>query len=304
MEPEQIRKEIEESLERLYDRDGVSFPIMKYKGIYFPIVPTLPESLSQIHLLPVHKDDIFISAYPCCGTHWMWEVTSMLLKEKAERLQEVKEKFMIDFMPAQKYSEMPQPRLFNTHLQPHFLPEIILSQNKIIFVVRNPKDVVVSFYKHSYGILLRQYNGTFPSYFELFMEQKVTFGDYFDYMNKWWKVLKDNPNCLVVSYEEASQNLLETVNKIGHFLGKPPSPELAAGIAELCTFERMKKEKISTMDDIKENEFWKPNYSFYRKGKVATWKEWLTVAQSERIDARVETELADCGFPIVYSIEE
>ncbi|CAE1269336.1 unnamed protein product [Acanthosepion pharaonis] len=301
MEPEQIRKEIEESLDKLYDRDGESCPILKYKGVNFPNIPTLPESLSQIHLFPAHKDDIFICAYPCCGTHWMWEVTSMLLKEKAERIQGVKEEFMIDFIPARKFSEISPPRLFNTHLQPHFLPETVLSQNKIIFVVRNPKDVVVSFYKHSYGMLLRQYNGTFPSYFEMFIEKKITFGDYFEYMNKWWQVIKDNPNCLVVSYEEASQNLLKTVNKIGHFLGKPPSPELAAGITELCTFDRMKKEKVSTMDNQNQDEFWKPNYSFYRKGKVATWKEWLTVAQSERIDARVKTELADCGIPIVYS---
>ena len=69
MSQEQIRKEIEESVDRLYDRDGESTPVFKYKGVLFPFIPTVPEAMSQLHLLPAHKDDVFICAYPCCGKY-------------------------------------------------------------------------------------------------------------------------------------------------------------------------------------------------------------------------------------------
>ena len=56
------------------------------------------------------------------------------------------------------------------------------------------------------------------------------------------------------------------MNKIGEFLDKSLSPELAAGITELCTFDKMKKEKVDAMVE-KEKGFWKQGFSFYRKGK-------------------------------------
>lgn len=64
-----------------------------------------------------------------------------------------------------------------------------------------------------------------------------------------------------------AQDLLKTVNELGKFLDKPPSPELAAGIAELCTFDKMKKEKLNAMNNPTVDEYWKKGFSFYRKGK-------------------------------------
>ena len=58
------------------------------------------------------------------------------------------------------------------------------------------------------------------------------------------------------------------MNKIGNFLGKAPNPELSAGITELCTFDRMKKEKNDNIDGKKDHKFWKSDFSFYRKGKI------------------------------------
>ena len=105
------------------------------------------------------------------GTHWMWEVTSMVLKEKSERIKGVKEEYMLEFTPPENFEKISPPRLFNTHVQPQFLPETVLSQNKIIFIVRNPKDAVVSYYKHTFGMLCKEYNGTFPNFFEMFIDK-------------------------------------------------------------------------------------------------------------------------------------
>ena len=106
------------------------------------------------------------------GTHWMWEVTSMIIKEKAERIKVGKEEFMIDFVPREKFADKSPPRVFNTHVQPQFLPETVLTQNKIIMVVRNPKDVIVSYHRHNLGMTHKGYNGTFQNFFETFLENK------------------------------------------------------------------------------------------------------------------------------------
>lgn len=123
----------------------------------------------------------------------MWEVTSMLLNNKAERIQGVKEELMFEFVPQYKFADIPPPRVFNTHLQPQFLPKTVLSQNKIIFLVRNPKDVVVSYYKHTFGLYHKEYNGTFPSFFEMFMEK-----------NRKWNLFFIPNLILMISIDDAS----------------------------------------------------------------------------------------------------
>lgn len=62
---------------------------------------------------------------------------------------------MLDFIPVEKLSLLPSPRILNTHFPPHLLPVAIFDKKpKMIFIYRNPKDVAVSaffFYKRAFG---------------------------------------------------------------------------------------------------------------------------------------------------------
>lgn len=94
----------------------------------------------------------------------------MIVNGKAERIPSIKEENMIDFMLQDQLDLKPSPRVLNTHLHPNFLPEVLLQNNKIIFIARNPKSVVVSYYRHMWSIELIQYDGNFHSFFEMFMK--------------------------------------------------------------------------------------------------------------------------------------
>ena len=62
----------------------------------------------------------------------------------------------------------PSPRILNTHLAVTCLPEQIISKNtKIIHVMRNPKDIVTSYYHH-----FKHFNAMHPDHnpFETFTE--------------------------------------------------------------------------------------------------------------------------------------
>ncbi|XP_029634132.1 sulfotransferase 1E1-like [Octopus sinensis] len=292
MSPEEIKAEIENSRSLVYDRDGNFTEFYYYKGIPLPGVPTIPSVISTIQNFPLRDDDIFICAYPTAGTHWIWEVTSMIVRGKAERIPNVKEEYMLDFIEFEKFESLESPRVLNSHFHPSFLPEKLLKDNKIIFVARNPKAVAVSYYRHTLGITETHYNGNFPSFFEMFMKGDVPTGDYFKYTKQWWPVIKDKPNALIVTYEDASEDLRKVVLTIAEFLGKKISDQLALEIADMCSFDKMKKEKKVVKEDLLKVTF-KENCSFYRSGKVSTWKEWLTVDQSEQLDSRIQSELID-----------
>ena len=58
---------------------------------------------------------------------------------------------------------------------------------KFIYVARNPKDVAVSYYYHTLGFELYEYEGDWNDFFERFIMGEVTDGDWFDHVLEWWK---------------------------------------------------------------------------------------------------------------------
>jgi hypothetical protein len=74
---------------------------------------------------------------------------SMLHRGKAEHDKRPKEVVMMEFQHAEKLSAEKRPRVFNTHLFPNQVPTASLEgKGKNLFLLRNPKDVFVSYYFH------------------------------------------------------------------------------------------------------------------------------------------------------------
>ena len=93
----------------------------------------------------------------------------MLLQGKTEYHQDPKEKYMFPFQTPERIDEHPSPRIINSHMYFRHLPRDILKKRpKIVFVSRNPKDIVVSFYHHCHNASLK-YNGSWNDFLEFFM---------------------------------------------------------------------------------------------------------------------------------------
>ena len=73
----------------------------------------------------------------------------MLIKGKPEYDTRPKETFMLEFNEVDKMADVPSPRVLNSHLFPrHLSKEIVTKRPRVIHVIRNPKDVAVSYYHH------------------------------------------------------------------------------------------------------------------------------------------------------------
>ena len=58
---------------------------------------------------------------------------------------------------------------------------------KFIYVVRNPKDAIVSQYYHTRLIKPLGFDGDWDCFFELLMQGKAEIGLWFDHVIDWWK---------------------------------------------------------------------------------------------------------------------
>lgn len=99
----------------------------------------------------------------------------MLLRNKAEHCQTPKERLMLSFSTQEYFDMMATPRVFNTHAPFIALPIAIKSGRnkcKMVYILRNPKDLAVSYYHHLKAAKEFEYDGSFRGFLQLFIEGK------------------------------------------------------------------------------------------------------------------------------------
>lgn len=108
------------------------------------------------------------------GTHWVNEVTNMLIRNKTELDTSSKISTMLEVIPDLSVLDaLPSPRLLNTHCSFKYLPKKhIENRCKIIHIIRNPKDVCVSFYYHAKSDPVLDFTGSWDDFFEMWMSDK------------------------------------------------------------------------------------------------------------------------------------
>ncbi len=197
------------------------------------------------------------------------------------------------------------PRTAKTHLPLRFLKDQLdrSPETRIICVLRNPKDTLVSYY-HFYrmNIQLGWFNGTWDQFFEMVKEKDLYWGDYFDHIVEWYKFLKDRKNTLIIRYEEMKTNLKEHVVKIAEFIGKELSDEVIDIIVERVTFKNMAKDKTFNAEEGSEAFLKLDRAKFIRKGEVGDWKNYFNAEQNEYIEMKCKEMLDPLGLQFDYTL--
>ena len=123
-----------------------------------------------------------------------------------------------------------------------------MKQAKYIYVARNPKDVVVSYFFHCQGFGCYQAPDLkIEELIEPFAYGEVEFGNHCDHVAEWYKARNEN-NVLFLLYEEMKADLKGNVMKIAKFLGKSEvllkdDGNLWEEIVDKCSFTSMNKSK-------------------------------------------------------------
>ena len=95
-------------------------------------------------------------------------------------------------------------RIIKTHLPSHILPSSAIKNNtKIIYIFRNPKDVMVSYYHFARMLKYSNYRGTLVKFIRSFKKGAVPYAPYFPHIDGYLKLQKKIPeNVLVITYED------------------------------------------------------------------------------------------------------
>ncbi len=127
-----------------------------------------------------------------------------------------------------KIMDKPSPRIIKTHLYSKFFTKSEQQKSKFIIVLRDPKDILVSYF-NQYNDKLG-YMGSFVEYFEMYKHNDLIFGDPFDHAISWAEH-KDKDNFLFTTYEQMKENIREVIKRPG---GAAHRKSGVASLRKLC----------------------------------------------------------------------
>ncbi|XP_040295480.1 sulfotransferase family cytosolic 1B member 1-like [Bufo bufo] len=274
---------------------------VKIRGV--PVICACSSNWERIDKFQARENDIVIATYPKSGTTWMSEIVDAVLNdgdtEKSRRDNIFNKVPMLEFwvpgaIPpgSEVLDSLPSPRVVKTHLPVSLFPKSFWEKNcKIIYVARNPKDVVVSFYHFDKMNQLHPEPGTWEEYLEKFIQGNMGFGPWGAHVKEFW-ALRQERNILYVFYEDMLEDPKREIQKVIKFLGKDLSDDVLEKICLQTSFKAMKENPTTNYTAIPSTIMDQTVSPFMRKGICGDWKNHFTVSQSERFDEYYQKEMS------------
>ncbi|XP_054444637.1 sulfotransferase 2A1 [Pteronotus mesoamericanus] len=269
---------------------------MWFEGIPFPVVGYTLEHLKAMRENFVFKDeDVLTVSFPKSGTNWLIEILCLIhSKGDTTWIQSTpiweRSPWLETTHGYKVITDKEGPRLITSHVPIQFSPKSLFkSKTKVIYLIRNPRDVLVSGYFFWTISNLVKKPESLKQYFEWFIQGNVAFGSWFDHVRGWMS-MKGKENFLIVSYEELKQDTRSALQKICRFLGKTLQPEEMNSVLRNSSFQIMKENKMSNYTLLPK---WLLEGPLMRKGIAGDWKNHFTVTQAEVFDKIFQEKMAD-----------
>lgn len=264
-------------------------------------------------------DDIVIATYPKCGTTWTQRIVGMLVYQSDEPfgVQESSPWPDMRMPPPGAMLELAESqthrRYFKSHLPYDALP--VYEGMKFIHVARDGRDAAMSFLNHKLnytdnlieianGIIADdpKFDGGFKlpnpdpaiHFHEWVLGPEDHIGDEkcgFWYMeNSYWDA-KDDPNMLLVHYNDMKKDLEGEMRRIAKFLEIDTPESLWPKLVDAATFDSMKSKADELMPTA--SEIWQGGgNTFLHKGTNKRWEGVVDQADLELYDAKVKEEFS------------
>ena len=250
----------------------------------------------------VYPDDVFLVSYPRSGNTWTrFLLGNLLYPDAPVTFSNIEARIPeIYFNRDRMLRALRRPRMLKSHesFQPHY--------PHVIYIVRDPRDVAISFYHHN--VKARNIPDDYPmtSFVPRFIagEFDQKFGSWRDNVLSWVSLRGENPNFMMLRYEEMKRDtagaLLHIVAFLEHcsFRKIDSSPEALQRAIELSSPERMRtleKEEAANWVLTKRTRSDKP---FVRTAKAGGWKLQLAPESVEAIESAWGELMQSLGYEL------
>ncbi|CAK7323205.1 unnamed protein product [Dovyalis caffra] len=287
--------------------------LYNYQGFWY--APSLLQNVisAQQSFTPQPKDFILCSS-PKSGTAWLKALTFSIVSrnqvdDSTNPLLKKLPHEIVPFMEIELAQNSSNRNLdipfVATHIPYTSMPKSIIDSDcKIIYISRDPKDVLISHWIFDIkvsGIGLESF--PLEEALEQYCKGVYPFGPYWDHVLGFWKASLEFPEkVLFVKYEDLKTDGPFHVTRMAKFMGHPFSVEekqqgVPEKIVNMCSFENLSSLEVNkngkyNLPDLPTVE----NKSFFRKGKAGDWKNHLTNEKAEKLDQIMKEKFSGSGL--------
>ncbi len=235
------------------------------------MIRTLFRRIQKKHTQPtIYPDDVFLVSYPKSGNTWVRFIIANLLKSNDT---------IIDFHNAIDY--VPEIGVHDNILATLSRPRIIKSHqlynrdfSKVIYIVRDPRDVYVSYYHYRKKHLPKNTN-----FSDFLRSQDIYPSRWHTHVESWLD--RDNLT-LLVKYEDLLLNPGKEVSKITNIISNKPIESSKINLAiESSSVENMRKIEQAKGRPFLSQQAANKAGIFVRKGTKGDWKQYFSKADEE-----------------------
>lgn len=243
--------------------------------------------------ITVFPEDIFVVSYPKSGNTWLrFLIGNLLSPDEPITFSNIELKVPDIYQNSnRKLLRISWPRILKSH--EYFDPRY----KKVIYIVRDPRDIVVSYYYHCIKFRIIKQEIKIDRFLNHFIEGKIdSFGSWEKNVGSWLGARKGGPDFLLLRYEDVINETEGALKKIAFHIEIVATHESISRAVELSSFNRMKN-----LEKRQSNE-WKPtkksnkNFSFVRKAQCGAWMTELSKEESEKIETAWKDLMLMLGY--------
>jgi hypothetical protein len=251
--------------------------------------------------LKILPDDVFLVSFPKSGNTWTRFLLGNLISPDEPATFSNIPMLVPDPLgtPTKVFDRMPRPRIIKSHecFDPRY--------PRVIYIVRDPRDVVVS--QYHYHRKIREIADDMP--IEAFVRQFLVgktwpCGSWVQHVVTWLGTSEGDPRFLLVRYEDMVEDTSRELRKIIAFTGLKTSEKQIALAVERSTAGRMREleQAQSEGSDRMIGRESRKDIMFVRAAGSGGWREDLPMPMVERIEAAWGPMMRHLGYELATQV--
>lgn len=258
----------------------------------------LKQLVNRVHRILVidrikksNKQELLIISYPKCGRTWLTMILARIMQKKYGFKEE--EVINIEKMSSE-ISNIPKIKVIHED-NPHLKTINELSKNKkrysnkkIIFLIRDPRDVIVSFYFHQ-SRRKKKYKGTISKFL---FEKNGGFDNIIEYYNIWKRNKEIPKGFIVVKYEDLKRMRQKKIRMLLKFIGirgvSETDIEESLQFASFKNMRKMEAENRFRVNRLRSKNIKDINSYKIRRGVIGGYRDYLNNEDIEKLNEKMK----------------
>ena len=229
----------------------------------------------------VYPDDTFLVSYPKSGNTWVrFLLANLIHPNETVGFANINRLLPAPGVLSKRFlKSLPRPRILKSH------EPFDARFRKVIYLVRDPRDVAVSEYHFDLKKRYIAADITLEQFIKPFLAGETSsYGSWWEHVASWVGTRHGNPRFLLARYEDLLADPIGETAKIAEFLGIAADTERIKSAVERSSADRMRKLEKEDADKWTGTKNTRQEIPFVRSAKSGGWKESLPPHSVEEIE--------------------